>query len=92
MRNWDVVDEQGVCRADRDAEDAAWVCRTLQIPFQEVNFVRQYWNDVFRWDSLTVVGRLSCLSDFQAVYSEYWICSAQSFGVTWPVSHGHVPD
>ncbi|XP_037071397.1 LOW QUALITY PROTEIN: mitochondrial tRNA-specific 2-thiouridylase 1-like [Pollicipes pollicipes] len=47
MRNWDVRDEQGVCRADQDAEDAAWVCHQLQIPFQEVNFVKEYWNEVF---------------------------------------------
>ncbi|XP_043218226.1 mitochondrial tRNA-specific 2-thiouridylase 1-like isoform X1 [Amphibalanus amphitrite] len=47
MRNWDIRDEQGVCKADQDAEDAAWVCKKLQIPFQEVNFVKEYWNDVF---------------------------------------------
>ena len=48
MRNWDQLDEENVCRADADREDAEWVCRKLDIPFQEVSFVKDYWNQVFR--------------------------------------------
>ena len=48
MRNWDVLDETGVCTADKDCEDAAYVCQKLDIPFHQVNFVKDYWNDVFR--------------------------------------------
>lgn len=48
MRNWDVSDEAGKCTADKDVEDAKFVCRHLQIPFHEVSFVKEYWNDVFR--------------------------------------------
>ena len=48
MRNWDIADETGTCSADRDAEDAAYVCHHVGIPFHEVNFVKEYWNDVFR--------------------------------------------
>ena len=47
MRNWDVKDETGVCSADKDAEHAEKTCRLLDIPFREVNFVKEYWNEVF---------------------------------------------
>ncbi|XP_064605086.1 mitochondrial tRNA-specific 2-thiouridylase 1-like [Liolophura sinensis] len=49
MRNWDVSDEAGRCTADQDVEDAKFVCRQLQIPFHDVNFVKEYWNDVFSY-------------------------------------------
>ncbi|XP_069162359.1 mitochondrial tRNA-specific 2-thiouridylase 1 isoform X3 [Procambarus clarkii] len=49
MRNWDEKDEKGQCTGDVDAEDAEWVCRRLDIPFREVNFVKEYWNDVFMY-------------------------------------------
>ena len=47
MRNWDEKDEKGHCTSDADAEDAERVCKKLDIPFHEVNFVKEYWNDVF---------------------------------------------
>ena len=37
----------GTCRADKEAEDAEYACKQLDIPFQTVNFVKQYWNEVF---------------------------------------------
>lgn len=49
MKNWDGKDEMGVCQADRDAEDAEHTCKTLGIPFVEVNFVKEYWNHVFEY-------------------------------------------
>lgn len=47
MRNWDGKDETGVCAADKDAEDAERTCKLIDIPFVEVNFVKEYWNLVF---------------------------------------------
>lgn len=47
MRNWDDIDETGVCAADQECDDAKWVCDKLNIPFYQVNFVKDYWNDVF---------------------------------------------
>ncbi|XP_064633032.1 mitochondrial tRNA-specific 2-thiouridylase 1-like [Lineus longissimus] len=47
MRNWDTKDEFGECRADKDLEDAKLVCSHLHIPLHEVNFVKEYWNEVF---------------------------------------------
>ncbi|XP_027448075.1 mitochondrial tRNA-specific 2-thiouridylase 1 isoform X1 [Zalophus californianus] len=47
MKNWDTLDEHGVCTADRDCEDAYRVCQILDIPFHQVSYVKEYWNDVF---------------------------------------------
>ncbi|XP_013014129.1 mitochondrial tRNA-specific 2-thiouridylase 1 isoform X3 [Cavia porcellus] len=47
MKNWDALDEHGVCAADRDCEDAYRVCQVLDIPFHQVSYVKEYWNDVF---------------------------------------------
>lgn len=48
MKNWDSLDEHGVCTADRDCEDAYRVCQILDVPFHQVSYVKEYWNDVFR--------------------------------------------
>ena len=48
MKNWDLTNETGVCSQDQDLEDAHYVCQKLDIPLKEVNFVKEYWNDVFR--------------------------------------------
>ncbi|XP_073859622.1 mitochondrial tRNA-specific 2-thiouridylase 1 isoform X7 [Macaca fascicularis] len=47
MKNWDSLDEHGVCTADRDCEDAYRVCQILDIPFHQVSYIKEYWNDVF---------------------------------------------
>ncbi|KAB1270203.1 Mitochondrial tRNA-specific 2-thiouridylase 1 [Camelus dromedarius] len=47
MKNWDLLDESGVCTADKDCEDAYRVCQILDIPFRQVSYVKEYWNDVF---------------------------------------------
>ncbi|KAM8974156.1 mitochondrial tRNA-specific 2-thiouridylase 1 [Pelodytes ibericus] len=49
MNNWDVADEHGVCSAERDCEDAYRVCQKLDIPFHQVSYVKEYWNDVFSY-------------------------------------------
>jgi len=47
MKNWDGVDETGVCTADKDCEEAERVAKNLGIQFQTVNLVKEYWNEVF---------------------------------------------
>ncbi|CAH2278258.1 mitochondrial tRNA-specific 2-thiouridylase 1 isoform X1 [Pelobates cultripes] len=47
MNNWDVVDENGMCSAERDCEDAYRVCKKLDIPFHQVSYIKEYWHDVF---------------------------------------------
>jgi hypothetical protein len=49
MRNWDIADETGHCQVNKDCEDAAEICRKINIPFYEVNFVKEYWTNVFTW-------------------------------------------
>ncbi|XP_042325859.1 mitochondrial tRNA-specific 2-thiouridylase 1 isoform X2 [Sceloporus undulatus] len=49
MKNWDMVDEKDVCSADKDCEDAYRVCQTLGIPFHQVSYIKEYWNDVFSY-------------------------------------------
>ena len=48
MRNWDERDETGVCRASQDFADVQRVCERLAMPCQQVDFIKEYWNDVFR--------------------------------------------
>ncbi|KAI8146522.1 5-methylaminomethyl-2-thiouridylate-methyltransferase [Fennellomyces sp. T-0311] len=47
MRNWDTADERGVCTSTQDWEDVQRVCDTLKINCTQVNFVKEYWTDVF---------------------------------------------
>ena len=48
MQNWDTNDEQGVCSQSQDIKDAQYCCDKLSIPFYHVNFVKEYWNFVFK--------------------------------------------
>ena len=53
MKNWDSLDESGVCTTEKDCEDAYRVCEILDIPFHQVSYVKEYWHDVFRYMSLS---------------------------------------
>ncbi|XP_018333111.1 uncharacterized protein LOC108742407 isoform X2 [Agrilus planipennis] len=48
MQNWDIKDEMGICTSDEDFKDASEVCKKLNVPIYYVNFVKEYWNEVFR--------------------------------------------
>ncbi|KHJ90946.1 putative tRNA (5-methylaminomethyl-2-thiouridylate)-methyltransferase [Oesophagostomum dentatum] len=48
MVNWDSVEEgTSNCPRTKDEADARRVCEKLDIPFSTVNFVKEYWNEVF---------------------------------------------
>jgi len=49
MKNWDETDENGVCTATEDYEEAVKVCNQLDIPYYSVNFVKEYWDKVFTY-------------------------------------------
>lgn len=49
LRNLDLADETGHCSAEKDWDDAQFVCDKLQIPIQRIEFVKQYWTDVFEY-------------------------------------------
>ena len=57
MCNWDESEEKGnnSCTVEADFAQAQSVCRHIGIPLQEVDFVRQYWTQVFA-DFLAQVG------------------------------------
>lgn len=47
MKNWDETDERGFCSSDKDFEDALFVSDKLDIPLKQINYVKEYWNEVF---------------------------------------------
>ena len=49
MKNWDETDEDGACTAEIDYDDARAVCLKLDIPCYTVNFVKEYWDNVFTY-------------------------------------------
>lgn len=48
MKNWDAHDETGFCAAEKDRQDVEMICDKLNIPLVEVDFVKEYWTDVFQ--------------------------------------------
>lgn len=59
MRNWDStvnneyigidIDEEDICPQEKDFLDAKRVCEQLDIPLHRIDFVDEYWNDVFTY-------------------------------------------
>lgn len=47
MKNWDETNPDGTCTADADYQDVIKVCERLEIPYYSVNFVQEYWDNVF---------------------------------------------
>lgn len=47
MKNWEEDDNESVCSASQDIEDAQRVCDLLDIPLHKVNFSAEYWDNVF---------------------------------------------
>ncbi|KAI9281597.1 tRNA methyl transferase [Sporodiniella umbellata] len=48
MRNWDTKDENGVCTSEKDWQDVQKTCAILGIECEHVDFVKEYWNNVFQ--------------------------------------------
>jgi len=47
MKNWEEDDTAEYCAAAEDMADAKNVCDIISIPFHEVNFAHEYWENVF---------------------------------------------
>jgi tRNA-specific 2-thiouridylase len=47
MKNWEEKDDSGACTSEQDFADVAQVCEKLDIPYYAVNFVKEYWDNVF---------------------------------------------
>ena len=56
MRNWDSTingedfeNDDIICPQERDYNDALKVCKTLDIPLHRVDFIKEYWDYVFKY-------------------------------------------
>ena len=56
MRNWDSTingedfeNNDVICPQERDYNDALEVCKTLDIPLHRVDFIKEYWDYVFKY-------------------------------------------
>ena len=47
MKNWEELDEHGVCEASKEYADVVSVCEKLDIPYYSVDFVKEYKEQVF---------------------------------------------
>lgn len=47
MKNWEEKDDEGICKASKEFEDVVRVCEEIGIPYYSVNFVKEYWDNVF---------------------------------------------
>ncbi len=47
MKNWEEKDADGHCMAAKDYADVVQVCERLDIPYYSVEFVKEYWDNVF---------------------------------------------
>lgn len=48
MHNWDELDESGHCTSEGDFAAVQEICSHIRIPCHRVDFVKEYWNEVFR--------------------------------------------
>lgn len=47
MKNWEEKTAEGTCQSSLEFEDVVRVCEQLDIPYYSVNFVKEYWDNVF---------------------------------------------
>lgn len=47
MKNWEEKDDGGKCISSKEYDDVVKVCEQLEIPYYSVNFVQEYWDNVF---------------------------------------------
>jgi tRNA-specific 2-thiouridylase len=48
MKNWEELDENGVCQSAKDYEDVIKVCERLDIPYYSIEFIEEYKENVFK--------------------------------------------
>ncbi len=49
MQNWEVDNDDPFCSSEQDLQDAFAVSKALQIPFETINFAKEYWEHVFQF-------------------------------------------
>jgi len=48
MKNWDETDPNGNCTSESEYQDVVKVCEQIDIDYYSVNFVKEYWDNVFK--------------------------------------------
>jgi len=48
MKNWEELDENGVCQSAKDYEDVIKVCERLDIAYYSIEFIEEYRENVFK--------------------------------------------
>ncbi len=48
MKNWEELDEHGVCKASLEFKDVVSVCEKFNIPYYSVDFIDEYRENVFK--------------------------------------------
>lgn len=48
MKNWEEVDEQGVCTSQQDFDDVKRISQIIDIPYYTINLSKEYYNNVFK--------------------------------------------
>lgn len=49
MQNWETDNDDPFCSAEQDLDDAYAVSKKIGIPFQTINFAKEYWQNVFQY-------------------------------------------
>ncbi len=49
MKNWDETDDNGVCTATQDYQDAKRIAEQIGVPFYSVSFAKEYYDRVFSY-------------------------------------------
>lgn len=47
MKNWEELDEHGVCQSSKEYADVIRVCEKLDIPYYSIDFIKEYKEQVF---------------------------------------------
>lgn len=48
MKNWEEQNAEGECQSAAEFDDVVRVCDKIGIPYYSVNFVKEYWDNVFQ--------------------------------------------
>ena len=54
MKNWEERDEGRRCSGEADWDHVRELCAALEIPCTRADFVKEYWNDIFRFGPIPI--------------------------------------
>ena len=59
MSNWDDKDELGQCSSDEDYNNVMEIADAIGITCNRVEFVKEYWTDIFRYAFIIIISIIS---------------------------------